>query len=190
MAFEKYTISEFINAWFNKDRSVMNDEEFETVKTEYVDAAGLFDEDSLSKIAYIHMVSNRVNSIELTVKLNKEFLDLFDQPYIPSLPFLKKFGHSLKWNKDKNDFLIQLDKVLKKESKYKAILEEKIKAIPQKEDDKNDEDEPSKGRPQFIRMLNSLGKSGYRIDKNSTTVEELAYMINQQMEESKILKNS
>ena len=37
-------------------------------------------------------------------------------------------------------------------------------------------------------MINSLGKIGFNIDKNETTVEELALMLKQQFEENEKLE--
>ncbi|TXI13244.1 MAG: hypothetical protein E6Q68_01655 [Polynucleobacter sp.] len=188
MAYEKYTINQFMKAWFNNDYSEMSKEELEVVRTEYVDAAGLYNVDSLNKVSYIHYISNRINSIKISIKLQREFLMEFGMPYIPHLSFFRKFGHNVKWNADKIDFVKQLNIVENKEKKYIIKLESAINEFKEHQR-KNAKDADVNPRRSFIKTLNVLGKSGYRIDKNETTVEELAIMISQQSEEVEILKS-
>ena len=83
-----------------------------------------------------------------------------------------------------------MDKILLKDSKYQAELDKKQKQLfdYRKKKQTGEEISIKQTREQFIRMLNSLGKIGFKIDKNDTTVEELALMLKQQYEESEALK--
>lgn len=174
-----------MSALFKADRSVMSEEEFKIVYTEYVDTAGLFASEEFSKVSYIHYLNNRINSVKLAIKLQKDFIDNFDIAYIDGLPFFKKFGHTIYWN-DKISFLKALDKIEKKEFKYISQLEKNYKELTESRIKKNRKEKTvEQTRGSFIRTLNSLGKIGYKIQQDITTVEELAWMIKQQSEEVK-----
>lgn len=188
MAFENYSIRQFMDAWFKDDRTVMSEEEFITAKAEYIDIAELYDEEDLAMAVYILYLRNRINSIKTSVILQRTFLEEFGEPYRDNLSVLRKYGYVLTWRKDAADFDKQLTSVEKKESKYEHILTSKKQELEefrerkQKEkatDNKTDDNY----RHTFIRTLNSLGKVGYIVDKDSTTVEEFAFMIRQQNEE-------
>jgi len=183
MAYENYSIRQFMNAWFKGDYSELSKEQFEVVKMEYIDTAGMYDEDYLNKASYIHFISNRINSIALSLELQRKFLANFGVPYGSAFSFLWKFGHKLKWNGDSDDFEKQLKRIESKEKKYSTLLENAIAEF-EKADSPKKEGEDSNPRPSFVKMLNILNKSGFSIDKNETTVEELAYMILQQKEEA------
>lgn len=189
MAFENYTIRQFQNAWFNEDRSVMTKEQFDEVYTEYIDTADLFQSEEFAKISYIHFLNNRINSIKLSLKLQRDFILTFHIPYIPGLEFLKKFGHNIVWNTTSSQihFLESLDNIEIKEKKYISKLEEAIKQLKESKAKKPKQEDatPKEARAGFVRTVISLGKMGYRIDNDKTTVEELAYMIKQQSDESK-----
>lgn len=182
MAFENYTIREFISAWFACKRDVMDDEEFDTVYTEYVDTSGLFQSDDFDKMSYIQFLGGRINSIKIAIRLQREFITEFGQPYIENFEFFKMKGHRLKWNKDIEDFIKQLNSVELKESKNIAQLEKCIVELKKIRDTKGETVSVTRGS--FITTINSLGKIGFKIDNDKTTVEELAYMIKQQFEEN------
>lgn len=194
MAYEKYVIEDFMSAWFEKNYSVITEEEFKIVYAEYLDTSGLFLSDEFERRAYIQHLHSRINAVRIYVRIQREFLQEFDVPY--SLDFERfkfKYGYNLIWKNDKDEFESQLKKVEKREQKFVSTLEEKIKELIEarksqsnsfEEDEEELDKSLKKGRVSFIRMLNSLSKIGYRIDKKSTTVEELALMIKQQMEES------
>jgi len=192
VAYENWTVRQLMNAWFKKDYSEMSEEEFYIVKTEYIDTAGLYDENVFQKVSYIHFINSRINSITLSIKLQKDFLKEFGLPYKPALPFLNKFGHRVRWNGDEEDFISQLDKVEKRESRYTSILENEMVELKklQKETKTPEEDDDKLTRERFIRTVNTLGKIGYKIDYDKTTVEEMALMIKQQTEEVDSINNT
>lgn len=189
MAYEDITINQFIKAWFKGDRTVMDEPTFQTVYTEYIDTAALYETDEFNQVTYIHYLNNRVNSIKIAIRLQKEFINNFDIPFINDLAFFKKFGHIVYWNNDKERFLETLDKVENKEKRYISELEKAIKNLKDTRLKKNKgERTVAETRAGFIKTLISLGKIGYKIDRDSTTVEELALMIKQQTEENESIK--
>lgn len=185
MAFENYNIRQFIAAMFNDDRSIMNDEEYKLVYTEYIDVAGLYDEGEFHTLSYIHYLNGRINTIKISIRLQREFLIEFGVPYEPNFSSFSKYGHRLFWNNKEELFLITLDRIEKKEFKYLSKLETEIRNLKDASDRKNkNEPPPKKSRGSFIRIINFLGKCGFKIDNDKTTVEELAYMIKQQSEDN------
>lgn len=187
MAFENYTVRQYINARFAGDRTVMSDEEYNIVHTEFIDAAGLYETEEFGDVSYIYFLNNRINTINIGIRLHREFLVDFKFPYIEQLNRFEKYGHRLYWNNNEEDFLKQLDRIENREKKYVSQLENCIKLLKDKRQKKINKETVSKKdfRGDFIMMLNSLGKNGYKIDKDKETVEDIAYMVKQQTEEYK-----
>jgi len=193
MTYEKCTISQFMNAWFNQDFSLITKEQFVLIYSEYLDTSGLFLNEDFERQGYIQHLNSRINYVKMFVKLQRDFIKCFDMPFIRDFEFFKdKYGHFLLWKNDKDDFEQQLKKVEMRELKNQSQLEIKLKELEDfrksKGKDKieqTSEKSLKESRISFIKMLNSLGKIGYIIDKNSTTIEELSIMIKQQLEENK-----
>lgn len=185
MLYDKYTVRQLRDALFDNDRSVMSEEQFNIVYSEYVDTSGLYDAEEFSKVSYIHYLSNRINSIKLAIKLQRDFFNNFDIPFVNELKFFKKFGHNVYWDaKNPQKFLDQLKMIEKREERYNDELENKIDELVKSRLKKSKKEVTEKqSRESFIRNFNSLGKAGYIIDKDKTTVEEYALMIKQQTEE-------
>lgn len=189
--YEDYSIQVFMNAWFKKDYSELSEEDFKIVRAEYEDTSGLYLTQDFEQISYINHISQRINYVKLFVKLQRDFIQEFDIPFLRDFPSFKdKYGYNLKWNDDIEDFEKQLKRVESRELKNDSHLKEKLKEF--KDSKKNEpvkevenEDSIQKSRISFIRMLNSLGKIGYKFDKLLTSVEELSLMIKQQLEEIK-----
>lgn len=178
MYFENYTIQNFMDAKYKGKRDIMDDAMFKCVETEYIDKAGLYATEEFDKVSYIHFLSNRVNSVKLSIKLQRDFIDNFEVPYTPELKFFEKFGHNLYWGKDKDKFLEQLKRIELKENKYISKLESELKALTDMRAKKNSGEKTlEQSRESFVRTLNSLGKIGYKIERNVTTMEDLSYMI-------------
>lgn len=191
MAYENYTINQFKKAWFKEDYSEMSKEQFDIVYTEYVDTAQLFLTEEFEKVSYIHYINNRINSIKMAIRLQREFLNEFDIPYIKGFDFFKKFGHIIFWNNEKEKFLNALKIVETKEKKYISKLENEIKSLKENRLKKRKGEVTIKQKQQdFIRLIISLGKLNYKIDNDKTTVEELALMILQQKEENEAIKSN
>lgn len=199
MAYEKYTILQFQKAWFEEDYSDITKEEFGIVYSEYIDTSGLFMSEDFERQSYIHHLNSRINYVKMFIRLQREFISEFNIPFIRDFEkFKNKYGYNLKWKNDLDDFENQLSRIESREQKNISFLEDKIKELNnfRKENHGGNEvltDEEKnvrlqKSRKSFIKMINSLGKLGYSIDKKETTVEELSLMIKQQLEESETYK--
>lgn len=194
MAYEKYTLKEFEYAWFQNDRSVIKtDEEFNQVYTEYIDTAGLFSGEEFEKTSYVYFLTGRINFIKTSIETQIKFINEFGIPYHSNIKEINSKGYSLLWKNDPEDFLDQLDKVIISENVYISELQsqsEELDIIRSKRDKENEvisNDKSSiikKSRESFIVAKNTLGKIGFRINDNSTTVESFALMIKQQKEEN------
>ena len=200
--FEEVTINQFMKCWFNEDYTEISKENFDELYVYYIDASGVSITEEFEKVSYIHFISNRINSIKIAIRLQKEFLAEFNIPFLNQLEFFKPFGHNLLWKGNSSlifdevavdDFLKQILRIESKEKKYELRLEECIKEL------KDYREEKSKGlvnytlkesRIRFIKMLNMLSKNGYKIDRERVgSLEELAIMIVQNNEEAEALKN-
>ena len=194
MAYENYTIQQYMDAKYKGDRSVMSEEEFQIVQTEYIDTAGLYESEEFSKVCYITFVSGRINSVNTAIRLHREFINHIGQPYLPGFEFMKLKGHKLYWNKNYpdriEDFLKQLEKVEQRERKWTSILENEIKNLTEmrlkkKNGVKDDETGEKEKRGGFIKTINSLRKIGYPIVLKENTMEEFSYMVKQAREDAK-----
>lgn len=164
----------------------MNDEVFDQVYTQYIDTAQLYQSEEFEKVTYITFLTNRINSVKLSIVGQKLFLKEFGQPYIPNFDLFKKFGHRLKWNEDTESFIAQLDKVELREKLQIAQLEAKMKELHTLRESKPKEEITEKQKKEgWIRMINTLRKVGYVIDKDKDSVEDLSVMVKQQIEENK-----
>jgi len=190
MTFEDITIDQYINAKWKGDISVVSPEELETIQEQYADTSGLYESEEFSKVAYIHYLNNRINSVKLSIRLQYEFIENFGKPYIPELKFFKKFGHRVEWNDNMEKFLEELRKIDQKEKKYISQLENAIKELTDLRAKREKKDPPKKQtRQDFIATIISLGKVGYRIKRSETTLEEVALMIKKQYEEAAEINN-
>jgi len=191
MAYEKVTIEEFMEAWFEQKNERLSESDFKIVYAEYLDASGLFMSDDFEKRSLIHHLNSRINYVKMFIRLQRDFMKEFDMPFIRDFESFKDtYGYVLKWKGDLKEFESQLKKIETRQIKHDSFLEEKIQELNEHrakmQQTKKDEPEVDlkKSRMSFIRMLNSLGKIGFKIDKKTTTVEELALMIKQQLEEN------
>lgn len=167
-----------MDAYFNGKRTVLNQEQLDTVFNEYIDTAGLYDLDEFNKVAYAQFLSNRINFVKSAIELQRLFFKEFSRPYTPNFKFFKKYGYTLI---DDHTFLEQLENVENGELKWVAQLEIKMKElIDERKKKKKSNEEPKAERGSFVKTLNSLGKIGYKISKNETTMEDLAFMIKEE----------
>ena len=191
MVYNKFSITQFISAWFDNDRSLMDEETFQQCKTEYIDTADLYNNEDFEKTAYIYFIQNRINSIGVFISVQRSFIKDFNEPCQEYFYFIKKFGHNLKWSNNEEDFLQQLTNIENKEKKYDSILKKELVNLASKRKvQKKVDGEKDTTRESFLSALNLLGKLGYKFDEDKTTVERLALIIKQQKQEVDNLKNS
>jgi hypothetical protein len=187
--YEDVTIKDFMSAWFKKDYSKLSKEDFDLCYSEYIDSTGMYVTEEFDVVAGIHYLTNRINTIKTWVSLQKQCLFILGEPFLDELEFITKYGHHVVWNNDFEDFNKQLDRIILRDSKFQIELEQKHKKLEELRSKRNIKEVTKKDeREQFLRMLNSLSKIGFKIDKNETTIEELALMLKQQFEENEKLE--
>ena len=186
MEFDNYTVRQFMNAWFKQIYSLpkgIPKDDFQTVYNEYVDATRSFDTEQFEKVTYVHFLNARLNTMRLSIRLQREFIAEFCVPFVTQFEFLyDEYGHNLVWNDDIEDFLKQLERVENEEKLYVAELESAV--VDLKKFKKEDKPAIETTRESFVRMVNTLGKIGYKIEMDKTTVEELSFMINSENEQT------
>lgn len=187
--YEKFNIRQFREALYNGDRSEMTDDELKTVHLEYIDTAQLYENEEFKKTSYIYYLNGRINYVKMFMRLQREFINNFDIPYIREFDKIKeKYGIVLYWNGNSEAFLKSISSAEKREFKYQDEVENKVKELTEfRLKKQNNEVTVKQPRGSFIKTVNSLGKIGYNINWN-TTVEDFSYMILQQSEEAKNYK--
>jgi hypothetical protein len=154
---------------------------FEIIYAEYVDLAGLYITREFELSAYISSLDTRIATIKRFVDLQRRFLEEFDAPFIPGFALVKKYGHRLYWDfnsPDKEAFLNRLKQMEAGESRYQAELNKKINELVEFRKKKvNKTFTLLESRKQFIMSMNRLQQNKYVIDKEKTSMEEMALMI-------------
>jgi hypothetical protein len=189
------TIKVFIKCKFDKDLSALaisgipSAEEltnaWETINAEFVDLSGI-DIPELDLMRTIHELKCRVEASKCFFQLQHIWLLHFNeppQPAITAMDELKKYGYRLEWTGDKKVFKRQLAKYELKEKKNEVKLIEKEKELDNfHAAEEQAETNPAvkktirNSRTEFIKLLTELQKFGYPINREVTTVEELAIM--------------
>jgi hypothetical protein len=182
---EKVVIESFILAWFNNDYEKLSKEDFEIVYAEYIDLSGLYQTKEFELVTYINYLKNRIYVLKTVVYAQETYFEVFKTPYIPGLDFIKEqFGFTYEWTGNDKSFFIFLRKIenaartkstelKRKEFEFDNLAAAKMQGDVSK----------VQSRHEFIRMLNSLSKQGYKIERDKTTIEELALILKQMQEE-------
>jgi len=183
MAYENYTVKQYMDAQYKQDYSIISFEELKIVNIEYIDTAELYEKDDFERQTKIEFYSHRVNNITIHIRLQREFLNEFGICYLPTLEKFKEFGHSVSW-KDKDNFLKMMRKIELSEKVYISKMEEEIKLLQDlRSKKKKGQEVPLKqSRGNFIKNIAILNKEGYKIVYTETTMEDLAYIIKLQFE--------
>jgi hypothetical protein len=186
MAYENYTLGQFKRAWFKSDRSETGipDSDFEIVYTEYIDTVGAYKSDQFDKAGWIKHLEAKINTVTIWIKIQRDFISDFGRPFVERLAFMEEFGHYIEYT-DNDSFFVELEKI---EQDLKGDISELNGSIKELEDIKKSEPVVEvtlkERREAFVRNQNTLGKIGYKIDEDKTSVEEYALMIKQQNEEN------
>lgn len=154
---------------------------FEIIYAEYVDLAGLYITREFELSAYISSLDARIYTVKRFVTLQRTFLHEFDAPFIPGFALVKRYGHHLYWDfntPDKESFLNRLKQIETAEARYQAELNKKVNELVELRKKKvNKQFSLLESRKQFITSMNRLQQNKFVIDKDKTTMEELALMI-------------
>lgn len=150
---------------------------FGRINDEFIDQSGIVDSAEFDLSNSIFYLDNRVKMIELLIYIQEESIKKIKMPCIGAFPRFKRWGHNLKWNNDIPDFWNQLKTVKQKEIKYQEELDRLLDQLLTIRKDQESLPE-FKERENFIRMLNGIQKEFFRIDRTTTTMEEVAIMYN------------
>jgi hypothetical protein len=170
------TIAMFMDAAFNDARDVLSDEDLANINNQYLDESGLYLNTDFELVASINFLQNRINCINLGLQIHRQCLKLCGVPVVDRLDYFTKWGHYLTWRDDIANFEKQLNNIETKEKRFISQINAKKKQLEdfRKIQPKQD---TKQSRINFLRMLVSLQKLNYKIDKHSTTMEDLAIMI-------------
>lgn len=176
MDFTECTIDTFMRAAYQHDYSLISEEDFVNVNIQYLDASGLFLTREFELRVSIQNLRNRINCITLGVNIHREYLKEFGIAYLPKLDMFKHYGYTLTWV-NKEDFERQLNMIEAREKRYVSVLANKEKELENIKKETTETTDLKHSRAQFNKMIISLQKLNYKIDKRSTTMEDLATMI-------------
>lgn len=191
------SIKQFMDCQFSEKYKVLvidgefTDEEqkaaFELVYAEYIDLAGLFITREFEIYAYISSLDNRINTIKQFIALQTQFIGQFQIPFVPGLGIISKYGHKLFWVHGETDldwFIRKMETIRLKEKKYEIQRDGKIADLMALRKKRNNKEHTLlQSRKEFISMLTKLQQSRFVIDKEKTSVEELAIMIKDSRDE-------
>jgi hypothetical protein len=183
---EKVNINWFLEAWFDQDYEHISKLDFEIVYAEYIDLAGLYQCKEFELTTLINYLKNRIQTLGVVIYSQEIYFEIFQKPYIPGLEFIKdKFGLNYIWEDDKASFFSFLRKLRNSQRTKETELKRKQFEFDKiKEDKKEGDVSKVQSRHEFIKMLNSFSKNGYRIERDKTTIEELALMIKAAQDEA------
>lgn len=185
MIIEDLIIADFEKAWFKENYETISKEEFEQAYCEYMDVSGLYKTKRFEQLAFINYLSIRVSNLKFAIQAQKTYLETFGEPFVEGFTFFKeKYKYTLTWDGNKDNFLKQLATIERKEKKNEINLSSKEKIFSE-EQKKTIVEQKSlmQSRHEWIRNINILKKNGYVLDRNKSTVEELALVMKESMEE-------
>jgi len=171
MKCEKVNIEIFMQAWFNHDFTNITKEDFDIVYSEYIDLTGLYNSKEFELFAYINYLKNRIYTAKTLVWAQLIFLEQFKVPYIDGFEVFERIGHKVSWNDDEKKFIAQMNRISSMTRAKELELRRKEFEFMQLRNAKKEDKPEIQSRHDFIRMLNSFNKEGYRIDRKETTVE-------------------
>jgi len=176
MQLSDITVRVFMRCLFNKDYSGV--ENWEELYTSYIDLSGLGESGQLGLYVAIHNLNVRLFRVTAFLEFQSKVFDLIGMPQLEKLDDMKEYGHKLNWNPlQPEEFLPQLIRIEQKEKRNYVQLKNLEKEL----EEMRQAEKPGtvSARNSFVIMLNMLGKEGYKIDKDSTDMEELSLMIKQ-----------
>lgn len=194
---EDCTIKQFMDCCFKDKYKVLliegdaSDEllkaAFEYIYAEYVDYAQLYQNREFEITAYIESLGNRMATVKRFIELQKRFISEFGCPYVMGFEIVEKYGYRLQWdfdNPNKEVFLKSLSKIRVSEKRYELEIDKKVKELVDLHKKKTSKTFTIlESRKEFISMLTRLQQARYQIDREKTTVEELAICIRDQRDQ-------
>ncbi|MCW3108481.1 MAG: hypothetical protein JWQ09_2987 [Segetibacter sp.] len=162
-------------------------EAWENINLEYLELSSGGNTAEVTAIKEVEEIKIKLETFEIYLLLQHRSMSLLGYPFFRGIKVLgDRVDFPLKWNGEREDFIKQLKKVEVRSKSLKLklqIAESRLEAIRQvskdKEKNKSSDSRKSKLREGFITILVTLPTSGYVIDRNKTTMEDLAVMIKQ-----------
>lgn len=177
------TINQYIRCLFDGDLSVLGTgtdkerlEAFQKIEIEFIDLSGQYESNEYETIRAIISLSSRIELINTLLYIEDQCLKEFNHPFLPAFIEFKRFGYNLIWNGDVSKFYDQLINIRSNEKQFEVELEIEKKKLKKPE---STEEKPVRKRADFIRMLIGMQKQKYIIDRDKTTMEDLAIMISE-----------
>jgi len=166
----------FMKCLFNQDYEALGGGDFEKIHTEYVDLSNIGQTKEFDLMNAIHNLQTRIMTVPILVQVQFGFFKNFEMPFVNAFDEFKKYGHRITWDPERPELFIgQMERVAIKEKKFTAELDTRLKELTDLK--KNGVKVDSNSRHSFVKMLNTLGKEGYQIDKDKTDMEEMSLMI-------------
>jgi len=188
MQLSDITVRIFMRCLFNKDYEGVDN--WEELYTAYIDLSGMGESRHLQLMVTIHNLQVRLSFIQGWLEFQKTWTKQFKEPFIEGFKDMEKFNHRVTWDPGKPlDFIEQLKRIEAKEKRNVAELDLQMKELDELMKTKKHK-EKATDRADFIRMLNTLGKEGYKIDRDKTDMEELSLMIKQHSEEVELITSN
>ena len=183
MQLSDISVRRFMAALFNKDLTGLNN--WEELYMSFIDLSGMGESRESALMVGIHNIQVRLTVIEGFINYQTKFLQEFDMPFEQGFDDIKCYGHRLTWDAgNPGAFLKQMKLVESKENKNISQLDVLYKEL--KDLRENGHKADSTSRADFVRMLNTLNKAGFTIDKDKTDMEELSLMIKDYNAEQKL----
>jgi hypothetical protein len=178
------TVRAFMAAMYKQDYSGLEGGgvvELNAIYTEYIDISGIGKTKGYELLKAIHNLQCRENIISGIIRIQRICFAAFGKPFPHALEDLIKYGHRVKFDTENTEmFLRELEIIEIKERTNVAELDRLNKEMD--DFNKNGVKVDDNGRKDFIRKLNDLGRLRFQIDKDKTTMEELALMISDMSE--------
>ncbi len=166
----------FMKCLFDGDASDLGGGDFDKIYTEYIDISGIGESKEFSLMSNIHNLNARILFIDAMIEVQKRFFMNFDIPFIDGLKDFRRYGHRITWDSANPDlFIKQLERVETVEKKFLSELDNYMNELESIR--KNGVQPNVNGRIEFVRLLNELGKEGYKIDREITDMESVALMV-------------
>lgn len=168
LTFSTCTINDMIGFMFDGKTHPNWDE----IYLEYIDVSGIGITQEFDLLLAIHNIQTRLNTIPRYVQVQVACWHNFKKLHPIATAKLARYGYRMPIG----DPLPYLGRIIPKEKRFLHDLKQKEQQLTKIREGQKQAPNSKKDRLEFIRMLNHLGTK-YRIDRDKTTVEELAIMV-------------
>jgi hypothetical protein len=178
MTLSDISIRVFMRCLFNKDYTGVDN--WDDIYVKYIDESGICKNGLLEIDVAIHNLTARLTHITGWLEFQAKVFNQTGKPYEPLFADIHKYGH----RPTVENFEEQLNRIEAKEKKNVSQL----KRMNKEKEALQKVAEPGtvNARNSFLTMLNVISKEqGYKIDKDTTDMEELCVMIKDHNEQAR-----